>query len=67
MTRTIGALADRLVGVLVPTATAEAACTSCFEKFCYCSGPYLYKKYCCYTGSCSWYECGNCRYVGRGC
>jgi hypothetical protein len=66
MSRTFTALADRLVSVVAPKATALAACNGCFERTCYCSGPRLYKRSCCYVSNCR-YECGNCRYVGPGC
>jgi hypothetical protein len=69
MTRTMTALADRLVDVFAPKATAQAACSGCFEQTCYCGGPgliYLYKRSCCYVSGCR-YECGNCRNVGLGC
>jgi len=66
MTRTFTALADRLVGVVAPKARAQAACSGCFERTCYCSGIRLYKKHCCYVSNCR-YECGNCVFVGNGC
>ncbi|MEU0484003.1 hypothetical protein ABZ260_33075 [Streptosporangium sp. NPDC006013] len=61
MTRTLTALADRMVEGLVPKATAHAA-ANCYSVSCYCSGPYLYKKTCC-----DFQPCGPCKNVGLGC
>ncbi len=58
MTRTITALADRLVGTLAPRTTASA---TCYEISCFCSGVYLYKKQCCDLK-----PCGPCNIVYRG-
>lgn len=60
MISTLTRLADGLVGVVAPKATAHAA-PDCRLVTCYCSGPYLYKKTCCPNG------CGPCRSVGAHC
>lgn len=59
MSRSVSALADRLVNLVAPKATATAA--NCYEVSCYCIGVYLYKRKCCdFTG------CGSCTIVYRG-
>lgn len=61
MTRTLTALADRMVDGLVPRATAHAA-AACHSVSCYCVGIELYKKTCC-----DFQPCGPCRYHSRAC
>ncbi|HEX5596096.1 MAG TPA: hypothetical protein VFX61_08810 [Micromonosporaceae bacterium] len=65
MARTIHALADRLVGLVAPKATAQAA-AKCRSETCYCVGIYLYKRtVCLYDDGNTWY--GTCKNVGAGC
>ncbi|MDG6107218.1 hypothetical protein Daura_31375 [Dactylosporangium aurantiacum] len=65
MTRTMNALADRLVGLVAPKATAQAT-TVCRENTCYCKGIYLYKRTVCLYDDGSVYY-GPCKNVGAGC
>ncbi len=68
MTRTLGALADRMVGVMAPKATAQAVCAEQYWKFCYCNGLSRYAKLCRRSGSsCQNESCGACVYRDRGC
>ncbi|GAA0899242.1 hypothetical protein [Virgisporangium aurantiacum] len=56
MTATIMALSDRLLGLVVPKATAQAR--SCSWVWCYCSGIWGVYRNCCYSGGN--YTCGPC-------
>lgn len=67
MTRAITALADRMIGLVAPRATAQAACGFCSPVFCYCQGARYYQKSCCVSADCKRYSCGACRFVGYGC
>lgn len=68
MTRTLGVLADRMVGLVAPKATARAGCAEQYWKFCYCKGIERYAKLCSRSGSSCQYEtCGACRYRDRAC
>lgn len=67
MTRTFTALADRMVGLVAPKATARAACSGYKEVLCYCSGPRMYKKLCRLNSNCTLGACNACLYVGLGC
>ncbi|MBY8872672.1 hypothetical protein K7640_12580 [Micromonospora sp. PLK6-60] len=57
MRRTLNALGDRLLGMVVPTVSAKAEpCGPLVSKFCYCRNGIRYAKNCCYySGSC--YPC----------
>lgn len=68
MTRTITALADRLVGLVVPKAEAAAACdpNRCWDAFCYCRGPNIYYRIVCPTRDCGSTP-GPCKNMGLGC
>lgn len=59
MSRAVSALADRLVNLVAPKATASAL--TCYEISCYCRGVYLYKRRCC-----DLQPCGPCNIVYRG-
>src|SRR4051794_16130543 len=68
MTRTLGALTDRMVGFVAPKATARASCNEQYWKFCYCKGIERYAKLCRRSGtSCQFESCGACVYRDRGC
>jgi hypothetical protein len=68
MTRTLGALADRMVGVVAPKATARAVCAESYWKFCYCNGISRYAKLCSRSGTkCQTEHCGACVYRDKGC
>jgi hypothetical protein len=63
MTGIMGRLADRLLNRLVPTTTAEAACT--YEWYtCYCSGGLRYRKRCMYGCSQVPDHCYSCTVTG---
>jgi hypothetical protein len=57
MKRTVNAVSDRLLGLLVPRVTAKAEpCGPLDTYYCGCGGNWTYEKLCCrYSGSC--YPC----------
>jgi hypothetical protein len=61
MMRTLNAIGDKLLAMVVPRTTAKADCGEYYE-WCYCVGRYAYHKFCCAsTGSCgSCYNYGQC-------
>jgi hypothetical protein len=65
MTRTLAALADRLVAVAAPKATARAV-TICREEFCFCRGIQLYSRQNCLYDD-GHVTVGPCRYFSNGC
>jgi hypothetical protein len=59
MVRTITAVSDRLLGLVVPRVTAHAdPCGREYYVFCHCAGLY-YSRFCCSNGG-----CGSC--MARG-
>jgi hypothetical protein len=60
MRRTLDAVADRLLRMVVPSVTARAdPCGREYYEYCYCSGGRYYSRFCCSNGG-----CGSC--VNRG-
>jgi hypothetical protein len=51
--RTVNAISDRLLGLVVPRVTAHADCGETWE-YCFCIDPWAYFKLCCRnTGACN--------------
>ncbi|MEU8527689.1 MULTISPECIES: hypothetical protein [Streptomyces] len=61
MNRIVRKLGDRVLERLAPSATAQA--DTSFYQFCYCSGPYYYRKLCHVVGGYS--TCGSCYRSGE--
>ncbi len=58
--RVLARIADRMLSVVVPQASAGACCPPDGQEIiCYCSGCHTYLKYCHYNCACQ-YECGAC-------
>lgn len=45
MTRLASRLADWMLSVVAPRATAKAECVLMWSEYCYCSGHLAYRKY----------------------
>jgi hypothetical protein len=59
MAKTVNAISDRLLGLVVPRVTAHAA--PCTVVFCYCVAPRWAFSRCCAAGQCSGcYRTGIC-------
>jgi hypothetical protein len=61
-------MADRLLTLVVPRATASAYCTGCGTEFCYCSSScVVYEKTCCINATCKGTHCGACYATSQTC
>ena len=64
MSKTLGMLADRLVGAIVPkTAAGACVCNDCYYTQCYNPGC----RRCCTNCNCTQETCGSCVYPKSYC
>ena len=64
MSKTLGMLADRLVGAIVPkTAAGACVCNDCYYTQCYNTGC----RRCCTNCNCTQETCGSCVYPKSYC